>query len=106
MSEVMGELAIVRQHERARRVSVQAADRNDSHLVADDPDDGWPPVRVSSRRHDAGRLVQQDVDERLGREYGSVELDPVPPLDERREVSPLPVHGHPAGPDQVVRPAP
>jgi len=59
-------------------------------------------VRVIGRRHDAGRLVEKHVRERLGRERASVQLDPIGGLDEGRQACDLAVHAHPAGPDQLL----
>ena len=68
VGEPVRELAVVREQERAGRVGVEAADRDDPRLVADEADDRRPPVRVARGRDDARRLVQEHVREPLRRE--------------------------------------
>ena len=106
MREPVGELAVVRQEQHAGRVGVEAADRDDPGLVADEADDGRAAARVARRRHDACRLVQQHVDELLQPEPAAVELDAVARLDERVQRSRLAVDGDPARLDQLVGAAP
>jgi hypothetical protein len=100
--EAVGERAVVREQERPGRVRVEAADRDDAARVPDEPDDGRATVGVARRRHHPGRLVEQDVGERLGLEQRAVELDPVAGLHERREARKLAVHAHPPGPDELL----
>ena len=68
VGEPVGELAVVRQQQRAGRVGVEAADRDDARRVADEADDGRAAPRVARGRDDARRLVQQHVGELLLRE--------------------------------------
>ena len=100
--EPVRERAVVREEERARRVRVQAADRDDAPLVPDEPDHGRSPLRVAGRRDDPGRLVQEHVGERLGLDPLPVELDHVAALDEGRKARELAVHAHPSGLDQSL----
>ena len=102
----MGELAVVRQEQHAGRVGVEAADRDDPGLVADETDDGRAPTRVARGGHDARRLVQQHVDELLQPEPTAVELDVVARLDEGVQSPRLAVDGDPACLDQLVCAAP
>ena len=57
-------------------------------------------------RDDAGRLVQQDVRERLRRDALAVDLDDVPRADDRVELARLAVDPHAPVADQLVRPPP
>ena len=91
VGEPVRELAVVREQERAGRVRVEPADRDDARLVADEADDGRPPVRVARGRDDARRLVQEHVGEPLRRERPPVELDPAARLDERVQLPGLAV---------------
>ena len=49
VGEAVGELAVVRQQERAGRVGVEPADRDDAAGMADEPDDGRPAVPGRAR---------------------------------------------------------
>ena len=78
MREPVRERAVVRQEERAGRVGVEPADRDDAlRHVVHELDDRRPSLRVAGRRHGAGRLVQEDVGELLRRDGLAVDLDPV-----------------------------
>ena len=69
-------------------------------------DDGPPSLRVLRGRDDAGRLVQQDVRERLRGDALPVDLDDIPRSDDGVELAALAVHHHAACRDQLVRPPP
>ena len=77
MREPVRERAVVRQQQRAGRVDVEPPDRHDARLVADERDDGRPPLRVARGRDDAGRLVQEDVRRALLLDPLAVHLDDV-----------------------------
>jgi hypothetical protein len=100
--ETVCELAVVREQEGAGRVGVEAADRDDPRRVLDELDDGGAAPRVVSGRHDAGRLVQEHVGERLELDRPAVDLDAVSGGDEGVELPGLAVDEHPAGLDQLV----
>ena len=104
MREPVGELAVVREQERARRVGVEAADRDDARLGRDEPDDGRATVRVARGRHDAGRLVQEDVREGLPLDALAVDLDDVPRPDVRVQLPGSPVHADAPRADELVGP--
>ena len=70
VGEAVGELAVVRQQQRAGRVGVEPADRDDARRVGDEPDDGRPPAGVARGRDDTGRLVQEHVGELAGARSG------------------------------------
>ena len=98
----MCELAVVREQERARRVGVEAADRDDARLGRDELDDRRPALRVAGGRDDAGGLVEEQVREPLPRDLAAVHLDAVGGGDERCSAARLAVDPDPAGLDQVV----
>ena len=100
--EPVCELPVVRQQERAGRVRVEPADRDDARHGRDELDDGRPPVRVARRRHDAGGLVEQHVGEPLRYQRPPVELDRVGGLDDRVQLPGPPVHADTARLDQRV----
>ena len=100
--EAMRQRPVVREQERAGRVGVETPDGDDACVVTDEVDDGRPSLRVARSGHDAGGLVQQHVRERLRCHRATVDLDPVSLLDERVQLARLPVHGDPAGLDQLV----
>ena len=102
MREPVRERAVVREQERARRVDVEPADRDDPRLVLDEADDGRPALRVARGRHDPRRLVQEHVGERLLRDRPPVDLDGVGGLHERVQLPGLAVDAHAAGLDQLV----
>ena len=106
MGEPVGERPVVREDERAGRVDVEAADRDDPERVPHEADHGRPALGVARRRDDPRRLVQEQVGERLGRELGPVQLDPVAGLDERRQAGDLSIDPHPAGADQLLGASP
>jgi len=56
VGEPVGELAVVREQERACCVGVEPSDRDDACFVVDEPDDGRPPVRVMGGGDDGGGL--------------------------------------------------
>ncbi len=62
-----------------------------------------PSLRIACGRDGAGRLVQEDVGERLSLDAFSVDLDPVAGRDEGVELSLLAVDSHPPRLDQLVR---
>src|SRR6266540_2388570 len=102
MREPVRERAVVRKQKRTRRIGVEAADRDDARLPADQVDDGRPAVGVARRRHHAGRLVQQDVGELLGSDPLAVHLDHVATTDVRVQLARSAVHAHAPGLDQLV----
>ena len=65
-------------------------------------DDGAAALRVARRRHDAGRLVQEQVGERLLRDAARRRPRRGRALDERVQLAGLAVDGDAAGLDQVV----
>ena len=75
--ERVRERAVVRQQERAGRVDVEAADRDDARTRRDDVDDGAAAVRVARGRDVTDGLVQQDDRELLLRDRAPVDLDAV-----------------------------
>ena len=97
MREAVGEVAVVRQQKRAGRVRIEPPDRHDARRMRDEVDDGAASLRISRRRDDAGRLVEQDVGEPLLRERLAVEADVV--------VAPTNVFSCPGSPFTVTRPA-
>ena len=98
----MRERAVVREQERAGRVGVEAPDRNDARLSRNELDDGGTSLRIARGRHDAGRLVEQEVREALERDGRAVDRDLVARLDERVELPGLSVDEDASGLDQVV----
>jgi hypothetical protein len=106
MCEAVGELAVVRQQERAGRVGVEPADGHDPLREIDKRDDGRPPLRVARGRDRARRLVQQHVGETLRYELLAVEADDVGGGDEGVQLPGLAVHGDAPGLDQLVGAAP
>ena len=98
----MGELAVVREQQRPRRVGVEAADRDDPRGMVDETDDGRAAPGVARRRDDPGRLVEQDVRDPLLYERKTVEeLDEVVRADERVQPPGRPFTRAP-GLDQLV----
>ncbi len=102
--EPVGELPVVREQERARRIHVEAADRNHTRLGWDEPGDGRATVWVARGRHDAGRLVQEDVGEGLPLDALAVDLDDVPSPDVRVQLARLPVDADATRTDELVGP--
>jgi uncharacterized protein with GYD domain len=98
----VGELAVVREQQRAGRVGVEAADRDDAGRVVDEINDGAAALRIACGRHDSRRFVEQHVRERLQLDEVAVDLDAVARLDERVQLAGLAVDGHTAGLDQLV----
>ena len=106
MSEPVRELPVVRKQEDARRVGVEASDGHDAHRVAHQIDDRRPSLRVAGGRHHTGRLVQENVRERLRRDPAAVDLDDVRRADLGRQL-PLPaVDENAACGDELVGSAP
>jgi hypothetical protein len=103
MREPVRKVAVVRQQERAGGVDVQPPHGNDAHVLIDELHDRRPPLRIACRRHDARRLVQQDVGKALRRHLAPIELDSIATPDERVQLTQLPVHSDPPGLDQLVR---
>jgi len=101
--EPVRERAVVREQERAGRVRVEAADRNDALREVDEIDDGPAPARIPGRRHRPGRLVQEDVGEPLRHDRVSVHFDAVSARDERVQSARITVDGDAARLDQIVR---
>ena len=83
MREPVRELAVVCQQQRAGRVDVKPADRNDACSVVDEVDHRATAARIARGRDHAGGLVQQDVGELLLGERLAVELDDILRGDER-----------------------
>ena len=100
------ELAVVGEQERAGRVCVEPADRDDAGGVVDEVDDGSPPLWVARGRDHARRLVQEDVGERLQLDGAAVELDPVALRHEGVQLTRPAVDGDAARLDQLVGAAP
>ena len=101
--EPVGELTVVREQQRAGRVRVETADRDDAGLGRDEPDDRRPALRVAGGRHGARRLVQEAgrraaASRPAGRRARPCRAAP----DERVQLARLPVHAHAAGLDQLV----
>ena len=63
VGDAVGQLAVVREQQQALGVGVEAADREHPRLVGHELDHGRAAVGVLGRGDDAGRLVQQVVDE-------------------------------------------
>src|SRR2546428_3268880 len=104
--EPVRERAVVRQQQRAGRVRVEPADGDDAAFVANELDDGRPPLPVAGGRDDARRLVEQYVGEPPLGDRRTVELNRVAGRDERVQLARLAVDAHAAGLDQLVRAAP
>jgi hypothetical protein len=104
--EAVRELAVVREQERAGRVDVEPAHRDDPRRVVDEVDDGSAALGVARGRDRARRLVQEHVGQGLELDTVAVELDAVAALDEGVQLPGLAVDGHPARLDQLVCPAP
>ena len=104
VGDAVGQLAVVRQQQEALGVGVEAADGEHPRLVGHQLDDGRAPVGVLGRRDDAGRLVQQVVDEAgLGADRRAVDLDEVDVgVDPPAEHGDLAVDGDPPGGDEVL----
>ena len=102
MRQPVRELAVVRQHERARRVDVETPHRHHPRLGRHEVDDGPPSVRIARCRDDARRLVQEDVRERLTLDADAVDLDEVALADDGVQLARLAVHAHAPLADQDV----
>jgi hypothetical protein len=102
VGEPVREEPVVRQEQEPGRVGVEAADRHDARLTRHEVDDRRPALRVASRRDDAGRLVEQEVRERLPLDLHAVDGDDVSGADDRAELARPAVHRHPPGPDELV----
>ena len=102
MREAVREGPVVREQERAGRVRVEAADRNDTRLGRDELDDRGSPLRVARGGDDARRLVEEQMRELLLHDLAAVDLDAVGRLHERVELPRLAVDQHAARLDQVV----
>ena len=100
----MREIAVVREQERTCRIDVESPDRHDARLGRHELDDGPPPVRIARCRDDAGRLVQEDVRERLAHDAVAVDLDDVVLPHHGVQLTRLPVHSNAAVADELVRP--
>jgi hypothetical protein len=99
----VGELPVVRQQERPGRVDVEPPDRHHpSALARDEIDHGAPPFRVARRRHNARRLVEEDVRERLPGDLLPVERHDVVRADDGVEPARHAVHGDSSRLDEVV----
>ena len=87
-----GEVAVVREDQQPLGVVVEPSDREHAGLAGHQLDHGRPALRVARGGHDAGRLVQQVVDE-IGqdRHRHAVELDviasPGRPAAQARDVA-------------------
>ena len=106
MREPMCQRSVVREEERTRGLRVEPSDRHDSKRVPDETDHGRPSLRVASRRHDPGRLVQENVGEPLRSDVRAVDLDHVGLADERVEPPRLAVDADSSCLDQLVRASP
>jgi uncharacterized protein with GYD domain len=105
VGEAMGELAVVRQEKRPRRVDVEAADGDEPRTMLDEIYDGRTSLWVPRGRHDPGRLVQEHVGELLRRDAAPVDLDHIPPPDEVVQLAAAAVDRDAPGLDQLVRAA-
>ena len=63
MGQAVGQVAVVGEHQQALGVDVEPADREDPGLAGHQVDDGRPALRIGGGGDDAGRLVEQVVDE-------------------------------------------
>ncbi len=71
--ESFGEVAVVGEQQHSAGVEVEPPDRHQPHAdVPDVVDDRGSSLRVAERAHDVLRLVQCDVDERLGLDAAAV----------------------------------
>ena len=104
VGDAVGELAVVREHQQALGVGVEAADREDPrvgrHVVEHRP----APVRVLGGGHHPGRLVEQVVHEIGPRpDRCAVDLDQVVfGVDAATEPGDLAVDRHLSGGDQLL----
>ena len=79
MLQLERELAVVGEQERAARVVVEPPDRNDTRAdAADQVLDRLAPLGITQRAHDAARLVQDVINERLGHDPPAIDLDTLP----------------------------
>ena len=104
----MRELTVIGQQEKPLGVSVEAPDRKHPGFVGHQPDDGGSPLRIVSRGHHPGGLVQEVVD-KTGADPNrcAVHLDEgrlrVDPTSQDRHYT---INGDPPGGDEVLaRPA-
>jgi uncharacterized protein with GYD domain len=102
MGEAVGELSVVREQERTSGVRVEAADGHQPRRMGDELNDGRASLRVTRRRDDPGRLVQEHVRELLRHDTAPVDLDDVPPPDEVVQLAGAAVDRDPPGLDQLV----
>jgi hypothetical protein len=77
MGETVRERAVVREQERAGRVRVEPAHRDDALGQVDEVDDGGTSLGVARRRDGAAGFVQEDVGEPLGGDGLAVHRDHV-----------------------------
>ena len=104
VGDAVGQLAVVGQQQQALGVGVEPADREHPRLGRHELDDGRAAVGVLGRRDDAGRLVEQVVDEAgLGADRRPVDLDEVDVgIDAPAEHGDLAVDRDPPGGDQLL----
>ena len=78
MGEPVREVAVVGEKQQSLGVLVEAADREHPRLGGHEVGDAATSVRVAGRRDDAGRLVQQVVDQAGARaDRDAVDLDAI-----------------------------
>ncbi len=108
MGDQIRQITIVREHEEAFGIGVEAPNRVHPGIRRDDVGHRRPPVRVGRGTDHADRLVDQVVDEaRSNRERHAVHLDAyLFPLDFLPKVGRFSVDGDPAGLDHFLRSAP
>lgn len=102
MRQSVGERAVIRQQERARRVGVEPTYRHHTRRVRDEIDDSRAPLRIVRSRDDPGRLVQEHVVKGLALHALPVYLDDIVEIDDRVELACLTVHGYPPFTNQLV----
>ena len=104
MGEPVRERPVVGQEQHAGRVAVEAADRHDADVAADEVDDGRPPLGVPRGRDRPPGLVQEHVAQRLLPDLSPVDLHDVRGLDERVQLPGAPFTVTRPGLDQARRP--
>ncbi len=102
MREPVRERPVVRQEQRAGRVSVEAPDRHDPFGHVHELHDRGTSLRIACGRDRSGRLVQQDIPQLLQRDRLAVDLDSVVRLDEGVQLPRLTVDRDAALLDQLV----
>jgi hypothetical protein len=102
VGEPVRERAVVREQERAGRVGVEPSHRHDTRALRHELDNRGTALWIACGRHDACRLVQEQIGEPLQRHRRTVDLDAVVRLDKRVQLTRLSVDEHAARLDQIV----